>query len=119
MSVFNLCDVVILQARIKFCPLPLFRHLAQGISLMRFKASETLEIVFNAAIKKRQLKQHEGYAYHLERWVDPDQPADEQQSARKSLDLSLTLADCQRDNMPLRFVLIREHSELMLHFVLI
>uniref|UniRef100_A0A5K3FIP5 CRIM domain-containing protein n=3 Tax=Mesocestoides corti TaxID=53468 RepID=A0A5K3FIP5_MESCO len=87
-------------------------HLAQGISLVRFPVSATLETVLNEAINRRKLRQHEGYAYHLERWVDPElqQQSEDQQSARKPLDPSLTLADCQKDNMPLRFVLIREHS---------
>ncbi|KAL7059499.1 hypothetical protein AAHC03_013251 [Spirometra sp. Aus1] len=88
-------------------------HLAQGISLLRFPVSATLQMVMDCAIKRRQLRQHVGYAYRLERWIDPTESHDNAGVAptlREPLDLTLRLSDCQELDMPLRFVLIREHS---------
>lgn len=94
---------------------------------MRFHVSDTLETVLNAVIRRRQLRQHEGYTYHIQRWVDPDEQqskisppsstakdaseANATSSLRKPLDLNLTLRDWQNQNLPLRFVLIREHCK--------
>ncbi|VDN10938.1 unnamed protein product [Dibothriocephalus latus] len=89
-------------------------HLAQGISLLRFPVSATLQIVMDSAIKRRQLRQHVGYAYRLERWIDPTEPSDSAgvpPTSREPLDLTLRLSDCQEQDLPLRFVLIREHSK--------
>ncbi|VDK32205.1 unnamed protein product [Taenia asiatica] len=88
-------------------------HLAQGISLVRFPASATLKRVLEEAINRRKLRQHEGYAYRLEEWLDADkQPraSEDQGASRRPLDLSMTLAEYTINNPRPHFVLIREHS---------
>uniref|UniRef100_A0A0X3NZI2 Target of rapamycin complex 2 subunit MAPKAP1 n=2 Tax=Schistocephalus solidus TaxID=70667 RepID=A0A0X3NZI2_SCHSO len=88
-------------------------HLAQGISLLRFPVSATLQMVMDSAIKRRQLRQHVGYAYRLERWIEPTESHESSGiplTSREPLDLTLRLSDCQEQDLPLRFVLIREHS---------
>lgn len=87
--------------------------MAQGISLVRFPASAVLKRVLEEAINRRKLRQHEGYAYRLEEWLDPDkQPraSEDQGASRRPLDLDMTLAEYTRDNPRPHFVLIREHS---------
>ena len=84
---------------------------------MRFPPSATLERVLNEAINRRKLRQHEGYAYRLEEWVDLEKQAQlcenqemGQETPRRSLDLSMTLAEYTKNNPRPHFVLIREHS---------
>ncbi|KAL5963633.1 Target of rapamycin complex 2 subunit MAPKAP1 [Taenia solium] len=88
-------------------------HLAQGISLVRFPASATLKRVLEEAINRRKLRQHEGYAYRLEEWLDTDKQSrasEDQGASRRPLDLSMTLAEYTKNNPRPHFVLIREHS---------
>ncbi|VDM04711.1 unnamed protein product [Schistocephalus solidus] len=80
-------------------------HLAQGISLLRFPVSATLQMVMDSAIKRRQLRQHVGYAYRLERWIEPTESHESSGiplTSREPLDLTLRLSDCQEQDLPLR-----------------
>ena len=91
---------------------------------MRFPPSATLGRVLNEAINRRKLRQHEGYAYRLEEWVDLEKKTQPfeirdlgQETARRSLDLSMTLAEYTKNNPRPHFVLIREHSTFaIIHF---
>lgn len=91
----------------------LFSHLAQGISRVHLPPSATLECVVNDVLNRRMLRQHEGYAYRLEEWVDPDKKptGEEAEFARKPLDLSMTIAEYTRNYASTHFALIREHSK--------
>ncbi|VDN99309.1 unnamed protein product [Rodentolepis nana] len=89
-------------------------HLAQGISRVHLPPSATLECVVNDVLNRRMLRQHQGYAYRLEEWVDPDKKStgggEEAVVARKPLDLSMTIAEYTKNYASTHFALIREHS---------
>ncbi|KAM3177853.1 hypothetical protein ACTXT7_003742 [Hymenolepis weldensis] len=89
-------------------------HLAQGISRVHLPPSATLECVVNDVLNRRMLRQHEGYAYRLEEWVDPDKKptGEEAEVARKPLDLSMTIAEYTRNYASTHFALIREHKSI-------
>lgn len=90
----------------------LFRHLAQGISRVHLPPSATLECVVNNVLNRRMLRQHEGYAYRLEEWIDPESKpiSEEAEASRKPLDLSMTIAEYTKNCGRTHFALIREHS---------
>ncbi|CAL8103003.1 unnamed protein product [Calicophoron daubneyi] len=132
-------DTAISENENKEVPLVLvFIHMPQGISTFRFPADTQLSAVLDRAVRRRHLRQHGGYEYHLESWPSSSneqqqqrqqQQSDSQQaelSARQApsegwnnssnlrqgqhLELTLRLSDVVAAGLPLRFVLMRDNS---------